>query len=487
MSVFPEDAPLFRSETFQDVTFADYSMQRLHLLSDTFAGITTMIDQEIMNGNNNLLKQYKHALSSLCRDPVSERQILEEIDTQTRQEKIKALQSGNLSMDCLVVGTGPAGVSLTSKLRQLCPDTCIWMADDRDFRGGQFADEGFNFKLNTPKQGPLGFAGELLDPNNLGEAAFLQVTDISEEGEDYFRRKKLRTCLKIDGFIAAPALVGTRVSSVECTANSLDPYTVTAFHKDTGQELFLYPNVVVFARGRGKAKYGLDLTSSDTQETLATRGDKIFVSEVFNNYIDTISADNILDEVKSGLAVIGAGDSANTALEAILNKLLTILSPYEIQQLRIDIYGAKYSDVQQFREDVRIPRYDDLLPYIGNFIRPQKDKVTELLTVGKKSIGVKTSTSLCIYNTIAIMTGYQNPPIENLVRIAGGARVTDVKGDNEFEGELIAQQIEGENIFTVGVETRENFAGRPPVFARSIVRLTPRILAAAEIIAGLLQ
>jgi hypothetical protein len=85
------------------------------------------------------------------------------------------------------------------------------------------------------------------------------------------------------------------------------------------------------------------------------------------------------------------------------------------------------------------------------------------------------------------MTGYKNPPIENLVRVDEGARVTDVMGRGELDGEIIAQQIKGENIFIVGMDTKENFPGRPPVFTRSIARYTPRILATAEIIADLLQ
>ncbi len=470
---------IFPSETFQALTFAEYSKQRLRLLSSTFDRMNKILGQDAN------LEQYQYVLASLCREPALEQLIVEELDTQTSRETIDALQGGKLSMDCLVVGTGPAGVSFSSKLRQLHPRALIWMADDRDFRGGQFAEEGFNFKLNTPKLGPLGFAGELPDPNNLGEAAFLQITDIADDGEDYFRRKKFATCLKVDGFIAAPALVGVKVLSVEHDSNDL--YTVTAVHKETGQEVSFNSQAVVFARGRGKPKYGLDLSSVDTQETLATRGDKIFVSEAFTSYIDKISVDDVLSEIKSGIAMIGAGDSANTALEAIIDKLLTILSPPEIQQLHIDVYGAKYEDAQQFREDVRIPRYDALQPYIGNFILPHKDKAAELLTVGKRSIGIKTSTFFEAYNTIAIMTGYQNPPIENLVWVPGGARVIDVMGDKELDGEVIAQQIEGENIFTIGMDTRENFPGRPPVFARSIARYTPRILATAEIIAGLLQ
>lgn len=487
MTQFLEVDPLFRSpDTTQSSEFIQYSEKRLRLLSRTFDRVTKMLDQNGRMGEFDLYRQIHYVMASLCKEPVFEQEIVEEVDGETHRETIDELAKETFSTECLVVGTGPAGVSFASKLRQLHPAARVLMVDDRDFRGGQFADPGFNYKLNTPKEGPLGFAGELSDPNNLGEAAFLQITDISADDEDYFRRKKLATCLKIDGFLAAPALVGTKVVSVERSGHGDSRYVVAALHKATGREALLYPDVVVFARGRGKPKYGIDLISPDTQETLATRGDRIFVSEEFNAHVDASSPSGLLQDIKNGVAMIGAGDSANTALEAVLNKLLTILSPDEIQKLRIDVYGAKYLNDQQFLEDVRIPRYAALQPYIGNFIFPHKDKATELMTVGKRSIGIKTATSLGIYGTIAMLTGYQNPPIEHVVRMAD-RRVIDVMGDGEFEGEMIAQKFEGENIFTVGIDTRERFSGRPPVFARSIVRYTPRILATAEMIAGLLQ
>src|SRR3989338_2150319 len=94
-----------------------------------------------------------------------------------------------------------------------------------------------------------------------------------------------------------------------------------------------------------------------------------------------------------------------------------------------------------------------------------------------------------VYNTVAMMTGQQNIPIEKLVNKPGGeaVKLVGVTGTDLLQGELIAQQVEGENIFSVVVDVQEEFPGQPPVFSRSIVRHTPRIFAMAEKIADILR
>lgn len=434
------------------------------------------------------LRIHQQALAALCKDPFLEQRLLEEVNAKTHQETKTAVEQGQIYADCVAVGTGPAGVSLASRIRELLPSVRLWMVDERDYRGGQFADPGYDYLLNTPLKGQkLGFPGELDDFNNLGSGVFLQLKDITHN-EEYPRRKKLATCLQIDGFVAAPALVGTKVVSVDVPTNPNNPCAAHALDKNTSKRLVISPKVVVFARGRGKPKYGIDITVPDTQEALAQRRNNIYVSEAFNTNVDGLSPQMLFDEIKNGLAFIGAGDSTNTALDAIIVKLLTIYSPEEIKKLSIDVYGAKYTNGSDFGPSVRIPRYNAIIPYIGTLIRPREEKAQGLLVAGNNSVGVTTATSLGIYRTVAMMTGYQNVPMEELVNKTDGAvRSIDIFGEGELEGELIAQQIEGKNIFSVGVDVPEKFPGRPPVFSRSIVRHTPRVLATAEKIVDILQ
>ena len=157
--------------------------------------------------------------------------------------------------------------------------------------------------------------------------------------------------------------------------------------------------------------------------------------------------------------------------------------------MSIDVYGAKYTNSSDFEPIIRIPRYNGLIPYIGNLIRPHKEKAHHLLTAGSNSICVATETTLGIYQTVAMMTGYENQPMAQIVHKPDGgeAQIVNVLGNGALGGEIIAQQIMGENIFSVGIDVQEKFSGRPPVFTRSIVRYTPRILATAEKIVSLLQ
>lgn len=435
------------------------------------------------------ISEHKRILAALCKNPLREKALLTEINDQTHQETRRIIEEGNISCDCLIVGTGPAGVSAAIKIRQLLPHARLLMVDERNYRGGQFADEGYDYLLNTPRTGKrVGFPGELEPTNNIGDGAFLQLTDITDE-QEYAHRKKLATCLQIDSFIASPALVGVRVDSTEITGNTEIPYIVHATDRNTNTQIEIRPKVVVLARGLGKPTYGVDTSIPDTKEALAQREKNIFVSEAFNSYIDTISPQELFSTIKNGLVFIGGGDSTSTALDGILKKLLTTFSPEEIHKLRIDIYGAKYTGPSDFESVVRIPRYNGLMPYIGTLIQPHKEKVHHLLTAGNNTVGIATDTSLTMYQTVAIMTGYKNKPIEQTVTYSDGSavHVVDVFGDEELKNELIARQIEGENIFSMGIEVKEDFIGRPPVFSRSIVRLTPKILATAEKVAAILQ
>ena len=434
------------------------------------------------------LEAHLKTLAALCKDPSLEQKLLEEIQRQTRAEARKILAQEEIICDCLIVGTGPAGVSLAAKLRELLPEVNMLMVDERGYRGGQFADEGYNYKLNTPRVGRIGFPGELKDPNNLGSGAFLQLQDITGD-EEYPPRKKLATCLQVNGFIAAPALLGVKVGFTEVSGSSHNPYLVHALDKETGKYFVLGSRVVAFARGRGKPKYGQGLTVLDAQDIPARRERNVYVSEAFDAYTDSLSSQDLFNLIKNGLVFIGAGDSTNTALDAILSKLLTAFSPEEIKELHIAVYGAKYTSGLDFEQVVRIPRYNTLIPYIGTLIRPHAEKVQDLMFVAQGGVGITTSTSMRVYNTVAMMTGQQNIPIEKLVNKPGGeaVKLVGVTGTDLLQGELIAQQVEGENIFSVGVDVQEEFPGQPPVFSRSIVRHTPRILAMAEKIADILR
>ena len=267
-----------------DWPLSSFTVQRIALLSTA----RLFLDHEGIDSSFGL-DAYKQAIAALCKDPSSEQSLRGEINRVTHEETEKAIERGEVFCDCLVVGTGPAGVSVASRIREMLPNVRLFMIDEKDYRGGQFADEGYNYKLNTHRQGhKLGFPGELEDPHNIGRGAFLQLIDITDD-EEYSPRKKLAACLQIDGFIAAPALVGIKVISIDITGKPDNPYLIPALDKSTGKRLVLNPKVVVLARGRGKPKYGIDITVPDTQETLAQRKNNIYVSEAFNAHIDDLS------------------------------------------------------------------------------------------------------------------------------------------------------------------------------------------------------
>ncbi len=469
----------------------EYVESRLALLPRTIFNITQALGNDALVAakfdHKNRPKEYGKLLAQICSIPELERDLLEEIDLQTQLETREAINKKDLFMDILIIGTGPASVSFATKIRQLSPEAKIVMIDERNYRGGQFADNGYNYNLNSLRQGPkLGFAGELSEPNNLGDSVLVQVSDISNE--NYPPKAKLVASLKVNGFAVAKAIVNTKV--LDIVVNNKDekiPYSVKAFHKETGSEINLFPSLIVYAGGQGKPKFGVDILVPDTQEALAKKGDRIFVSETFSEHIHSLSAEDLLEKVKKGMAFIGGRDSTNVALGEIINKLSSILPISEIQKLKIDVYGTKYNNAEEFKKGIGTQRYDELIPYIGNLIQPHREKVKELFVGGEEKVGIKTASSVQTYSTISFMTGYHNSSFINMIKSSRKLKLRNLKGKGVMQGETIAQQVGNENIYIVGVAVQEKFEGKIPRFARSIRRHTPRILAFAENIAKQLK
>lgn len=432
------------------------------------------------------ISEYRKIITELCRDPQTEKQLSEEIDEVTQQETVEFVDVGEASMDVLIVGTGPAGVSMASQIRKEKPEARIIMLDERNYRGGQFADEGFDYHLNSPQKAPkLGFAGELSDRNNLGDSAFMQVSDISDE--EYPSRKKLVTTLKINSFLVAPALVDTKIMSIDVTGNKEDPYVVRAFHKNTEREVVLHPKIIVYAGGQGKPKYNIDMTNSDTQEAFQKRGERIYVADTFSKQLEEMSSEEVLKKVKDKVALIGGRDSANVAVEEIIHKLLKILSPEEIQKLRIDVYGTQYDNSEGFEMKIGTNRYNELIPYVGTFIHPHKEKAETLFAGEIGKVGIKTKSSFGTYGHVIMVTGYHNQDFKTLVHGNRSYNTYNIIGQGDMARETVAQQIGHQNIFIVGVAVKEIWQGKIPRFARSIARHTPRVLTAAHHIVTLLD
>jgi len=424
----------------------------------------------------------RNFLVRLCDNPTYEKDLMDEIDAITHVESITAAEREEFGMDVLIVGTGPAGVIFANRYRANDPHADIWMVDKRPYRGGQFADGGYDYSLNSPNEGPsLGFPGELQSPNYLGDDPLLQINDISD-GE--FPTKEKTSCIvKIDGFLAAPAMTNTRIMWYEIPEQQ-DRYIVHAYNYALKKEVTLYPKLLVFAPGQGSTNYGIDLNQPETQCACSTQKENIHTTDEINKVIEFATPEELLTIVQNGLALIGGRDAANIALEAIINKLSRIISDDEIKQLTIDVYGARYKDAEEFQETIGTDRYNNIIPYIGNLIRPHKEKATGISSAENERIGIQTHSGEKTYGKIAFMTGYRGSDIENMMKNGPeGIKLHDVYGDGALSGEIIAQQMGDENIFVVGVGVKEVFARKIPRFARSIRRHTPRVIAIADKIA----
>lgn len=432
-------------------------------------------------------EQYRRLISEAYTAPKLRKQLMDEIDTVTKIESITAAEQEDLSMDILIIGTGPTGVSVAGKMREKMPSASILMVDNRSHRGGQFAQEEIDYPLNSPNfGGKLGFPGELVGPNNLGDSVLLQAIDISES--EYPLRSQIADVVKIDGFLLAPAITDLDVTSSKSTKDDKGRYEVNGYHKILDKKISLHPKILILATGQGTPKYGIDLNNGDTANTLEARKDAIFNAESFRVKLANLNPQEVLELINKGIAFIGGRDSTNISLEGIISKLSEILSVEEIQQLCINVYGAKYGDSKEFEEKIGTHRYDKLIPYIGNLIQPHKDKATHIVTVadGKVSIGLESGkTSKKDYRTIIFSTGYDNIPIETVVQdITDRNAIQEVMGINELEAAIIAKKVRDEDIYIVGVAVNEQYPDKIPRFARSIRRHTPRVTAVAEELAN---
>lgn len=199
--------------------------------------------------------------------------------------------------------------------------------------------------------------------------------------------------------------------------------------------------------------------------------------------------------VQHGLAFGGGRDGTNIALRYIISRLRETITDQKIKELSINVYGAHYESADDFSEVTGTHVYDDLIPFIGSFIKPQKEKIAGLFNTSD-SIGLKLANGEVSHTkTFCASAGYTDMQVQNLLRDVEGDQdslaLEAITGTESLEGQIIAQKIKGQDIFVVGVAAREK---KPPrkgkslrTFGRAIRKHAPRILDAANYISERLQ
>lgn len=463
-------------------------------------GITTRETLPILSQHQKDEDFIKLSIATAYKDNRIRPILMSEVDSVTDKEAVEIYKNTEVKSktaeeeepkvwDIFTVGTGWGGVIATARIRTILPNADILMVDDRSRRGGQFRDKGFDYSCNSPTEGEnSGLPGEMDGPNNLGPDVLLQIGELTEEPFPF--KQVVGDAIAINGFYEAPAIPDAEVTNLSITGDPTMPYKINVWDKNSNNENVFYSRMVILATGQGKSKWGFDINQPDTKEALDKYAPNIFVADDFREHLILQTNQELLQMVQRGLAFGGGRDGTNIALRYIISRLRENLTDQKIKELSVNVYGAYYSSSDDFSEVTGTHVYDDLIPFIGTFIKPQREKITGLFPASE-SIGLKLANGeVSNVATFCASAGYTDTHVQNLLSKVGedknSVELEVITGTDNLEGQIVAQKIKDQDIFVVGVAAREK---KPPrkgkslrTFGRAIRKHAPRILNASDYI-----
>jgi hypothetical protein len=402
------------------------------------------------------------SLKNICNDASRRIQLLREIDERTAKESIELKKRESITTDIFIIGSGPQGTAFAEKFKHLFPDASFLFADKSPVIGGQFRanDEQYDLNSMNVAKKALGLSYEKGQPNDLGEHAVIQTTDIS--AAEYPRSNDIGLVSAVNNYKAAPSLVNTQVVSVEKNSNNnIGQYTVNAIDLDTKKPIKIYTNMVIGSTGMGNTKTGIDMNTPETKKALERNAGTTMTFPELLNLLKTEHPQRLRKIFTKGIAILGGEDSAAVTSEKIIAKIKELSLSY----VDIDIFGAKYKNAEEFLNGT-IDRYKHLSEYIEDpdtkervifhmkrksRIKPHIEKVSGLLDSFK---GVRLtleddSVSRKSYGLVVFATGYQNNTPELFTGIISekGAAIPVYDAEGKV---ILGKQIPGENIYHIG-------------------------------------
>ncbi len=287
--------------------------------SDTFEGTKL--------GSNERHRQLTPRLQQIMTNPGLRRKFMRGIDEQVtansdalKKELSESGLGAEIAYDVVIIGTGAHGQASASRIRELFPDLKILMIDENERIGGQFRSYGDNpaFYMNSRvRRANRNLPNLPRTPGNinpLGDSAPLELSDFVTG--TYADNTEIGDALAVNAFLSADdVMVSARfVDTVEdITGNQ----TVQIRDTKTGELIRVRATKVMRARGISQ--------TSAIARGAAMRADWYEdTAGVFSHFgnKDNIPSHSPLEKYDGKTVyVIGGGDSALCALEALLGKL----------------------------------------------------------------------------------------------------------------------------------------------------------------------
>lgn len=427
---------------------------------------------------------FRDTLVNVAENEISRNLTLREIDknTKDRSDQLKAREI--LYSDVFIIGTGPHATAFGSRLKALHPDIQMLFADKNPYRGGQFRDTKEAYDLNSPNQavGGFGFAYEKGKPNDIGQHAVIQSSDISKT--PFPKSTDQAWVNTISNYEIDSALVNTKVLSVRKSSTSCN-YVVTALDLDTKRTITIYTNTIIRSGGIGDAK--VPVVSNNEQKDPVKRPGIV----TFPEFLELMRDENlwkIRGRLTRGVAIVGGGDSALVTLEKIIEKQ----KKHSLFIKHMDMFGAQFANGPEFSKQI-IERYKLLAEYMaGNsqdtqtdrklaVVHPHSEKVMDVFYqwngIKLKLDGQKDSS---LYGLVVMANGQQSSS-EDMFSSFGNIEPIDVY-DPELKA-AIAKRISGEDIYLVGPDAKIPYsqeeikkipAHHQARYVNSLRRLIPR-------------
>jgi len=391
----------------------------------------------------------------------------------------------NKIFDCLVVGTGWGGVAIASSLKNgAFQPLSIISIDKSERRGGVFRDLGINFTLNSPNIGSkAGIIGELEGPNNLGQDVIFQITDFNTE--NYPTNKLMGDVNAINGYLTNDTLLNCELRDI-VKHQDKSYYNLIIENKYNDEIFELRTKSVVLATGQGKSKIDVQIINFDQDNF--DKSKVLFSSDRFREILQEESTEGIYNFVKKGIVFIGGRDGTNIIIRYLIQELTRYIS---LEGLEVKVFGAEYEIAEDFSEVIGNTTYNDLIPYIGKFIKPYKEKIKSVIIKDTKiSVeGFNGDKFTNVGKYVVVATGYSDSEIKQIIKkftLSINSSLVDIYGEDEFQGQIVGQKVQTEKIYLVGLTSRDtsikNVNKGIRTFARSIRRHLPRVLNVAKVI-----
>jgi hypothetical protein len=332
-------------------------------------------------------RKFTAAFSSLCstkegRDLL--RVAIDACNRRARDEFWNAIKNDpQYSVPELVVGSGPSSVNWRSTMLTLNPNRPSVVIDAQGYAGGQFAavlDAVFDLNSRARPFGSIvreNLPGTESPLNTLGPYCAVQESDLS--GAVYGDQTNIGLAIEINHLLAGGVVCNTALTRWNTfqTDDGKIRFIIELRRTDTGELGRVQVDRLVFARGLGAPKCAFRTNNASqnsknngpvtpstqsidriiNEELAAAQAGRFARYRTFPQFLCDLGERSNPFPLKdlNTVAVIGAGDSGNVTVEALLGYgPLRSIAPQELDRvIRVDWYGQDSQNKEEFESCTR--------------------------------------------------------------------------------------------------------------------------------------